>query len=268
MTILATIAARKRVEGAERRAAEPLARLEQRAAAAAPPRDFAAAIARPAGQATPGIIAEIKRGSPSRGVLHPNLDPVALARAYAAGGAAALSVLTDHDFFGGSFADLVAARGAVDLPVLRKDFLLDEYGVLEARAAGADAILLIAALLDPPTLRHLREFAAALGMAALVEVHDALELAAAIESGATILGINNRDLRTFEIDLSLTERLAAQRPPGTLLVAESGIHTPADVARMAAVGADCLLVGESLVTAADPAAQLRALLATGTGNPR
>ncbi len=259
MTILDTIAARKREEGTERRAVEPLALLEQRTAAAAPPRDFAAAITRPAGQAVPRIIAEIKRGSPSRGVLHPNLDPAVLARAYAAGGAAAISVLTDRDFFGGSFADLAAARAAVNLPVLRKDFLLDEYGVLEARAVGADAILLIAALLDSVTLCRLREFAAGLGMAALVEVHDALELAAAVESGATILGINNRDLRTFHVDLALTERLGPQRPAGTLLVAESGIHSAADVARMAAAGADCLLVGESLVTAIDPAAQLRVL---------
>src|SRR5205085_1427718 len=180
---------------------------------------------------------------------HPNLDPVALARTYQAGGAAALSVLTDRDFFGGSFADLAAARAAVDLPVLRKDFLLDEYGVLESRAVGADAILLIVALLDTPTLRRLREQAAVLGMAALVEVHDRAELDRALESGAPIIGINNRDLRTFTVDLHLTETLGPLCPPGTLLVAESGIHTPADATRMAAAGAACLLVGESLVTA-------------------
>jgi indole-3-glycerol phosphate synthase len=193
-------------------------------------------------------------------MLHPDLDPAQVAQAYAGGGAAALSVLTDRDFFGGSFADLAAARAAVTLPVLRKDFLLDEYGVLEARANGADAVLLIAALLDAATLRRLRELAADLGMAALVEVHDAAEMAAAAESGARIVGVNNRDLRTFTVDLDLTARLAPLRPRGTLLVAESGIRTPADVRRLAAYGADCLLVGESLVTAPDPGAQLRALL--------
>jgi indole-3-glycerol phosphate synthase len=260
MTILDTIAARKRLELAERRAAEPLPMLERRARAAAPPRDFAGAITRPPGSPTPRIIAEIKRASPSKGMLHPDLDPAQVAQAYAGGGAAALSVLTDRDFFGGSFADLAAARAAVSLPVLRKDFLLDEYGVLEARANGADAVLLIAALLDAATLRRLRELAADLGMAALVEVHDAAEMAAAAESGARIVGVNNRDLRTFTVDLDLTARLAPLRPRGTLLVAESGIRTPADVRRLAAYGADCLLVGESLVTAPDPGAQLRALL--------
>ncbi len=260
MTILDTIAARKREELAERRAAEPLPALERRARGADPPRDFADAIARPPGSPTPRVIAEIKRASPSKGMLHPDLDPALVAQAYAAGGGAALSVLTDRDFFGGSFADLAAARAAVALPALRKDFLLDEYGVLEARANGADAVLLIAALLDAPAMRRLRELADALGMAALVEVHDAAEMAAAAESGARIVGVNNRDLRTFTVDLGLTERLAALRPPGTLLVAESGIHTPADVRRLAACGADCLLVGESLVTAPDPGARLRALL--------
>jgi indole-3-glycerol phosphate synthase len=260
MSILDTIAARKREELAERRAAEPLPALERRARATAPSRDFAGAIARPPGSPTPRVIAEIKRASPSKGMLHPDLDPALVAQAYAAGGAAALSVLTDRDFFGGSFADLAAARAAVALPVLRKDFLLDEYGVLEARANDADAVLLIAALLDAPTMRRLRELADALGMAALVEVHDAAEMAAAAESGARIVGVNNRDLRTFTVDLGLTERLAALRPPGTLLVAESGIRTPADVRRLAACGADCLLVGESLVTAPDPGAQLLALL--------
>jgi indole-3-glycerol phosphate synthase len=270
MTILDTIAARKREELAERRAAEPLPALERRARGADPPRDFADAIARPPGSPTPRVIAEIKRASPSKGMLHPDLDPALVAQAYAAGGAAALSVLTDRDFFGGSFADLAAARAAVALPVLRKDFLLDEYGVLEARANGADAVLLIAALLDALAMRRLRELADALGMAALVEVHDAAEMAAAAESGARIVGVNNRDLRTFTVDLGLTERLAALRPPGTLLVAESGIRTPADVRRLAACGADCLLVGESLVTAPDPGAQLRALLGdpvAGTAGP-
>ena len=263
MTILDTIAARKREELAAARAAEPLAALERRALGAPALRDFAAAITRPAG-APPRVIAEIKRGSPSRGLLRPTLDPAALGRAYAAGGAAALSVLTDEDFFGGSFADLQTARAATPLPVLRKDFLLDEYGVLQARAIGADAVLLIVALLDAVALRRLRELAGALGMAALVEIHDAAEMAAAAESGATIVGVNNRDLRTFTVDIHLTERLAPLRPAGALLVAESGVSEPADVARLAACGADCLLVGESLVTAADPAAQLRDLLALET----
>src|SRR5436305_1430363 len=163
-TILERIVARKREELAERRAAEPYTALHQRAAAAPPPRDFRAAITRPHGSAMPRVIAEIKRASPSKGPLRPDLDPAALARTYAAGGAAALSVLTDHDFFGGSLADLSAARAAVPLPVLRKDFLLDEYGVLEARAAGADAVLLIAALLPADWLYRLRSMAANLGM--------------------------------------------------------------------------------------------------------
>ncbi|HMA34869.1 MAG TPA: indole-3-glycerol phosphate synthase TrpC, partial [Chloroflexia bacterium] len=248
-------------ELAQRRAAESLVALIRRAGAMPPPRDFAAAITRRPDQLMPQVIAEIKRGSPSRGLLHPDLDPGALARAYAAGGAAALSVLTDHDFFGGSFADLAAARAAVPLPVLRKDFLLDEYGVVESRAQGADAVLLIVALLDTPTLRRLYELAGSLGMAVLVEVHDAAEMAAAAVAGATIVGVNNRDLHTFTVDLGLTAQLAPLRPPGALLVAESGIRTPADVQRLAAGGADCLLVGESLVTAPDPAAHLRALLA-------
>ncbi|MGI8586244.1 MAG: indole-3-glycerol phosphate synthase TrpC [Chloroflexia bacterium] len=261
MTILDTIAARKREELAVRRQAEPYSVLEHRALRAAPSRDFRAAIRRQPGSATPRIIAEIKRGSPSRGILYPDLDPAALARAYAAGGAAALSVLTDRDFFGGSLADLQAVQAAVELPVLRKDFLLDDYGVLEARAAGADAVLLIAALLDSGALRNLRQLAANLGMAALVEVHDAAEFASALESDAEIIGVNNRDLGTFAVDIGLTERLAPLRPPDTLLVAESGIATPTDVRRMAAAGADALLIGESLLAAPNPAALLRELLA-------
>jgi len=257
--ILDRIVAARRAAQAAHRAARPAPLLQREAEQAPEPRDFRAAITRPLPGGPPRIIAEIKRASPSKGPLRPDLDPAAFARTYTANGAAALSVLTEPDFFRGSLADLTAARAATTLPVLRKDFLLDEYDVLEARAAGADAVLLLAALLDAAWLRSLRDFAADLGMAALIEVHTAAEMAAAIEAEAGIIGINNRDLRTFAVDLATTEALAAQRPPDALLVAESGIQTPADVARLAGWGVDAILVGERLVTADDPGAALRAL---------
>jgi indole-3-glycerol phosphate synthase len=218
-------------------------------------RDFKAALtAHP-----PAIIAEIKKASPSKGLLCPDFNPGAQARAYFAGGAAALSVLTDRDFFQGSLSDLKMARSTAMVPVLRKDFTIDELDIIEAAGAGADAILLIAALLDRPQLEAFRQLAAEFGMAALVEVHDEPELDRALESGAEILGVNNRDLRTFAVSLETSERLAAMIPAGVVKVAESGIHTPGDVQRLRAAGFQAFLIGEHLMKSGDPAASLRAL---------
>lgn len=209
----------------------------------------------------PAVIAECKRRSPSRGVLRDPYDPVAIARSYAAAGAAAVSVLTNAEFFGGSLADLAAVRAAVPIPVLRKDFVVDRYQVEEARAAGADAVLLIVAALAPGTLRALADDARALGLETLVEVHDEAELAVALAAGGDVVGVNNRDLRTFTTDLATSERIAARAPAGTDLVAESGIRDAADVARLGRAGIGAFLVGEAFMSAADPGAALRALLA-------
>ena len=206
-------------------------------------RDFRRALA---GRA-PAIIAEIKKASPSKGLLTPDFDPARLARQYEAGGAAALSVLTDEAFFQGSLADLAAARGVCGLPVLRKDFTLDENHVLEAAAGGADAILLIAAILEAGEIRSLAEMAAGYGMAALVEVHDERELAKALEAGAGIVGVNNRDLTTFEVTLETSLRLAPRIPPGVLKVSESGIRSARDIERLREAGYQAFLVGEHLM---------------------
>lgn len=208
---------------------------------------------------SPAIIAEIKKASPSRGVLVKDFDPVRLAQAYQSGGAAALSVLTDKEFFQGSLADLVAARAAVEAPVLRKDFTIDEYHVLEAAAHGADAILLIAAILTRDQMRRFRELAAMHGMAALVEVHDEYELDDALASGAEIIGVNNRNLHTFEVTLETSLRLAKAIPAHVLKVSESGIHSRADIAKLLDAGFQAFLVGEHLMQSPDPAAALRAL---------
>lgn len=218
-------------------------------------RNFAAALR----IGKPAIIAEIKKASPSKGVLAQDFDPPKTARQYEAGGASALSVLTDRDFFQGSLDDLQAARAVVNLPVIRKDFTIDEYQVVEAAAHGADAILLIAAILDVAEMRGLRELAASYGMAALVEVHDGAELDAALASGAEIVGVNNRDLRTFEVHLETSLRLAARIPSGLVKVTESGIHNASDVRTLMAAGFDAFLVGEHLMKSADPAAALRSL---------
>ncbi len=231
-------------------------RLADEAAAAAPPRPFARAVA----TAGISVIAEVKRRSPSKGDLAPDLDPAALASAYQAGGASCLSVLTDGPHFGGSPADLVAAREACDLPVLRKDFTVCEADVLEARAMGADAVLLIVAALEPAELGEYRALAESLGMAALVEVHDSDELETALAAGASVIGVNQRDLRTFRVDEERAVSLAALIPPGVLRVAESGIATRSDVERLAAAGYDAVLVGESLVRSEDPASALARLL--------
>jgi indole-3-glycerol phosphate synthase len=253
--ILNRIVARKREELAQATATP--AELARRAEAWRPQRrDFRAAIER----ASPAIIAEIKKASPSKGVLVADFDPPRLAAGYARGGAAALSVLTDTSFFQGSLADLENARAAVELPVLRKDFTLEEFHVLEAAAHGADAILLIAAILDERRLRELREAAARWGMAALVEVHDARELDAAVASGAEIIGVNNRNLTTFEVTLETSLRLAECLPADVLRVSESGIHSAADISRLQAAGYHAFLVGEHLMRAGQPEHALRALV--------
>jgi indole-3-glycerol phosphate synthase len=226
------------------------------AAAAAPPaRAFTAALAAPG----MSVIAEIKRRSPSKGDLAPDLDPAALAASYQAGGAACVSVLTDEPHFGGSPADLAAARTACALPVLRKDFTVGTADVLEARAMGADAVLLIVAALDAAELAELQRLAKDLGMAALVEVHDEAELATALAAGAVVVGVNQRDLRTFEVDEDRAERVGAAIPAGVVRVAESGIRSRSDVARLEQAGFDAVLVGETLVRSADPAAELALL---------
>jgi indole-3-glycerol phosphate synthase len=206
------------------------------------------------------VVAELKRRSPSRGDLAIDLDPAAVAAAYAAGGAACLSVLTDARFFGGSPADLAAARRAVDLPVLRKDFTVSEADVCDARLMGADAVLLIVAALTDAELARLRGLAEELELAVLVEVHDEGELARALDAGADLVGVNQRDLMTFDVDHQLAERLAVQIPAGVVKVAESGVRDEADAARLAGSGFDAVLVGESLVRAPDREAAVRSLL--------
>jgi indole-3-glycerol phosphate synthase len=241
-----------------------LAELAAEARAAAPTRGFGEALrfsrSHNSGGPAIAIVAEVKRRSPSKGDIAPQLDPVAVARDYAAGGAACLSVLTDGPHFGGSREDLELARAAVSLPVLRKDFTVAAADVYDARIMGADAVLLIVALLADHELAELFGLAGDLGLDALVEVHDEAELARAAALGATLIGINNRNLRTFETDLAVTERLAPLAPYDTLLVAESGIAVPADAARLAAAGARAMLVGESLMRQADVEAATRALL--------
>jgi indole-3-glycerol phosphate synthase len=269
-TILDRILAAKREEVAARRAGLPLAELEARLRDAPPPRDFVGALARPAGPGARGrsgpvrFIAEIKRASPSKGRLREPFDPAALARGYEAGGARALSVLTDGPFFRGSLDDLAAARAATGLPTLRKDFLLDPYQVAEARAAGADAVLLIARALAPDDLRRLLAVAEARGLPALVEVHTRPELEAALAAGARVVGINNRDLDTFRTDLGVSLTLLADVPPDRIAVSESGIAAREEAARLARAGADALLVGEGLLRHADVAAALRRLRPDGS----
>ncbi|MCB9745890.1 MAG: indole-3-glycerol phosphate synthase TrpC [Alphaproteobacteria bacterium] len=211
----------------------------------------------------PGLsaLAEVKRRSPSRGDIRPGADAAEIARSYVAHGAAAISVLTDGPHFGGSLADLTAVRQAVPVPVLRKDFLVDPIQVAEARAYGADAVLLIVAMLSPNQLAELLSAARELGMQALVETHDAAELEVALTAGARVVGVNNRDLKALQIDLATCERLLPTVPPGVVKVAESGLSSPAHLARMQAAGADAVLVGSSLMSAPSPGEALAALLA-------
>lgn len=258
-TYLDAILARKREEVAALRGAHPEAELRARLADAPPARDLAAALSSRGGPTR--VIAEVKRASPSAGAIAAGLDAVAQARRYQAAGAAAISVLTDGPGFGGSLQDLVAVRQAVSLPVLRKDFTVDAWQLVEARAAGADAALLIVAALPGDALRRLHDRCGELGLQALVEVHDAAEAERALDVGARLVGVNNRELHTFQVDLATSERLVPTFPPGVKGVAESGVRTAADARRLRAAGAPNLLVGEALVRAPDPGALLRELCA-------
>ena len=254
-----------RILAAHRGAAEAdrrdLGQLVAWAGSCPPARGFAAALrAKPGAGAGPAVVAEIKRRSPSRGALAPGLVPGALAKAYAGAGATCLSVLTDSEFFGGSPGDLTEARAAVDLPVLRKDFTLRAADVCDARLMGADAVLLIVGALSPAELSELLALAGQVGLDALVEVHDVEEAERALGAGAELVGVNQRDLATFEVDTGLAVRVARHLPPGVLRVAESGIRTRDDVSRLAGAGFDAVLVGEALLRAADPGAALAELL--------
>ena len=253
---LETIVREKRAHVARRKAERPLSSLD--AGGHGPVRGFARAVAAADGYA---LIAEIKKASPSRGVLRADFEPAGLAAGYRRGGAAALSVLTDAKYFQGSGAALELARRGGGLPILRKDFILEPYQIYESRAMGAAAVLLIAAALPDGELAALHRLARDCGLEALVEVHDEAELARAAAAGAELIGVNNRDLQTFAVDLAVTERLAPRAPPGALLVAESGIRDAADMARLRRCGVGAFLIGEALMRAADPGAHLAELLA-------
>jgi indole-3-glycerol phosphate synthase len=254
--ILDRILAHKYLEVAQRRARLPLEGLREQALAQSPPRDFLGALKQ---AQRPALIAECKKASPSRGLLQPEYDPAQLARIYAENHAAALSVLTDEKFFQGALNDLAVAREAAGLPALRKDFIVDSYQVYEARAAQADAVLLIVAALRPEQLQELYQQAVELKMAALVEVHNEAEVKTALKIEPRLIGVNNRNLQDFTVDLQTTARLRKNIPAGITLVAESGIHTASDVARVRNMGVDAILVGEALVTASDIGAKVREL---------
>lgn len=258
MGVLDEIVAHKRSELIAFRRTRPLPDLIAACRGLAPARDFETALRPPAGERV-RLIAEVKRGSPSQGLFRADLDPVAQATTYAAAGAAAVSVLTDARYFHGSLEDLVRVRGAVTVPVLRKEFIVDEYQLWEARAAGADAALLIVAALEDPLLRDLLHAAKGAGLATLVEVHTAAELDRALRLGAPIIGVNNRDLQTLRTSLEPSLRLLPQIPPGPLAVSESGLASGADVAAVVAAGAHAVLVGETLLRAGDVAAKVREL---------
>ena len=259
--ILTRILATKAKEVAAAKAAAPYIRVRAAADAAPPPRDFVGALRSKIVIGRPAVIAEIKKASPSKGVLRPIFDPPAIARRYEAGGAACLSVLTDRDYFQGAPEFLTTARAACSLPALRKDFIYEPYQVVESRALGADCILLIVAALDDARLAALESCAHELGMAALVEVHDAAELERALKLRTPLVGINNRNLKTFDVTLQTTLDLLPRIPPEKLVITESGIQAPADVARMRAQGVHAFLVGEAFMRAADPGAALATLFA-------
>jgi indole-3-glycerol phosphate synthase len=257
--VLDEILAGVRADVARREAEVPLDEIKQRAAAATPAKDALAALRAPG----VGVIAEVKRRSPSAGALAAIDDPAHLAAEYQAGGARMISVLTEERRFGGSLDDLVAVRAAVQVPVLRKDFVLGPYQVHEARAHGADVILLIVAALDQNTLIGLRERTESLGMTALVEVHTEDEASRALDAGARVIGVNARDLRTLDVDRSTFERIAPGLPTGVVKIAESGVRGPLDLIEYAAAGADAVLVGEGLVTTADPRHAVAELVTAG-----
>ena len=258
--ILADIAAYKRDEVRARKAARSQAAVDQAAKAASRPRGFRAALERAHAPGRLALIAEVKKASPSKGLIRADFDPPALARAYEAGGAACLSVLTDGPSFQGADAYLTAARDATALPALRKEFLVDPWQVAESRALGADAILVILAMVDDSLAAELLAESRRLGMDALIEVHDEAEMTRAGALGGDLVGVNNRNLRTFATDLGITQRLAAQAPLTALLVTESGISGPADMTRLEASGARAMLVGESLMRQADVTKATQALL--------
>jgi indole-3-glycerol phosphate synthase len=253
---LATIVEHVKSQVEQRRRTVPLSALRQRPLFHAETRGFATSLAGNSRR----IIAEVKRASPSKGLIRENFDPVAIAQDYASHGASAISVLTEERFFQGSLSYLEQIRGAVNVPLLRKDFIVDPYQLTEARSYGADAVLLIAALLNPRFLKELRDQAAALSLDSLVEVHNEIELHSAMEAGAEVVGINNRDLRTFEVSLATTEKLAPLIPAGMLTVCESGIDSLEQIHRVEELGLRVFLIGESLMRAAQPGERLRQLL--------
>ncbi|MGB0682826.1 MAG: indole-3-glycerol phosphate synthase TrpC [Magnetovibrionaceae bacterium] len=258
--VLAKICADKREHVAKRKSVEPLSALEDVARGAPKPRGFVASLQAKRDAGAYGLIAEIKRASPSKGMIRPDFDPPSLAQAYAAAGAACLSVLTDEPYFKGRDLYLLEARAAVKLPVLRKDFMLDAYQIVESRALGADCILLIMAALEDSEAADLEALALELGMDVLVEVHNAEELERALPLKSPLLGINNRNLKTLEVDIATTEELSKMVPEGKILVSESGLYQKSDLDRMAKSGADCFLVGESLMRQDDVEAATRTLL--------
>ena len=258
--ILAKIAAYKRVYVSSRKAAQSQADVDAAAKVASTPRGFKAALEARHAPGKLSLIAEIKKASPSKGLIREDFDPPVLAKAYEAGGAACLSILTDGPSFQGADAYLVAARAATALPCIRKDFLVDPWQVAESRALGADAVLVILAMIDDVLAAELMFEARRLGMDALVEVHDEAEMARAARLGADLVGVNNRDLKSFVVDLAVTERLSVLAPKDALLVTESGIFTHADVTRMEATGAKAMLVGESLMRHADVTAATKTLI--------